>query len=251
MQSFHLQDPADAFVFDCDGTLSLLEGIDVLAHANGVGERVKALTEQAISHTGMSPDIYRERIELTKPSRAQIIDLAQRYYATRVPQVVNLIDVLQQLGKTIYVVSSGLNPAVTLFATMLGIPADHVYAIKLIFSAKGEYVGYDESSVLTEHSGKHIIAQQLREKHNKLIWIGDGMNDVVVKDHVIRFIGFGGAFYREHVEQLSDYYIKAQSMAPVLSLGLTQDEANALSAEARMLYREGIALMGVHHAGDK
>ena len=46
MHTFQLADPVDAIVFDCDGTLSLIEGIAVLAHANGVGEHVRELTER-------------------------------------------------------------------------------------------------------------------------------------------------------------------------------------------------------------
>ncbi len=243
MQSFQLSDPIDAVIFDCDGTLSLIEGIEVLAHANGVGDRVKELTLQAMSYTGMSPELYRERIELVRPTRAQVIDLAQRYYASRVPGIVSVIEVLQALGKTVYVVSSGVNPAVTLFATMLGIPADQVLAVKLAFSTSGDYLKYDESSVLTSHSGKQVIAQQLKATHKRLIWMGDGMNDVVVKDEVVRFLGFGAARYRENVAKNSDYYITAQSMTPILPLCLTGTEVDALTGQARVLYQEGVALI--------
>lgn len=243
MAAVHLSDPIDAIIFDCDGTLSIIEGIEVLGRANGVGDRIKELTEQAISHIGMSPELYRERIELTRPARSQVIHLAQQYYAARAPSVAGVIEVLQQLGKSVYVVSSGINPAVMLFASMLGIPAAHVYAVKVNFSGSGDYLGYDESSVLTQRLGKRMIAEQLKTKHPRLIWIGDGMNDVIVKDQVVRFIGFGGAVYRDNVATQSDYYVTSQSMAPILPLCLTQVEANRLSSNVQTLYQEGLRLI--------
>lgn len=243
MYSFQLSDPIDAVVFDCDGTLSLIEGIETLARANGAGARVKELTEQAISHTGMSPEVYQERLELMQPTRLQLIDLAQRYYASRAPSVAAVIDVLQRLGKSIYVVSSGMNPAVTLFSTMLGIPANHVYAVNITFSGSGEYLGYDKSSVLIEYSGKQVIARNITAKHKRVLWVGDGLNDVVVTPEVTRFVGYGGLAYREKVAQQSAYYMMCQSMTPILPLSLAQNEVELLADDACRLYKEGLALI--------
>jgi phosphoserine phosphatase len=36
-KNWQLQHPLDAVVFDCDGTLSQIEGIDALAEKNDVG----------------------------------------------------------------------------------------------------------------------------------------------------------------------------------------------------------------------
>jgi phosphoserine phosphatase len=43
--------PFDAVIFDCDGTLSAVEGIDELAEKNAVGREVKALTQIAMGQT--------------------------------------------------------------------------------------------------------------------------------------------------------------------------------------------------------
>lgn len=48
IQSWHLKHTIDAIVFDCDATLSQIEGIDGLAKVNGVEERVRLLTEEAM-----------------------------------------------------------------------------------------------------------------------------------------------------------------------------------------------------------
>ncbi|TAK75879.1 MAG: phosphoserine phosphatase, partial [Gammaproteobacteria bacterium] len=56
------QAPIPAIVFDCDGTLSMIEGIDELAKHNGVSEAVQALTAEAMEKTGLHPDLYRQRL---------------------------------------------------------------------------------------------------------------------------------------------------------------------------------------------
>lgn len=240
---FQVNIPVNAFVFDCDGTLSLIEGIEVLAQQNGVGERIKALTEYAMSEAGLSSDIYRERLNLVQPSRLQTVELAQQYFAARVPGIVAVIETLQSLGKAVYVVSAGINPAVTLFAAMLGIPANHVTAVDLNFSAVGDYESYDEQAYPAQHEGKRIIANKIKARHDTLIWIGDGMNDVVVKPDILRFIGYGGAFYRPKIAAAADFYLKCQSMAPLLALGLTAQECISLSNKGRTLLDEGLALI--------
>jgi phosphoserine phosphatase len=242
-ENYTIDQPINAFVFDCDGTLSLIEGIEVLAEQNGVGERVHELTEYAMSEVGIRSDIYQERINLVRPTRQQTVDLAQAYFAERVPAIVAVIEALKALGKEIYVVSAGVNPAVMLFASMLGVASDHIYAVDLKFSATGEYEGYDESAHPAQDSGKRVIADLIKEEHERVIWIGDGMNDLVVKPDVIRFIGYGGAFYRPKIAENSDYYIKCKSIAPLLALGLTAQEATALTGDVEALYQEGCRLI--------
>lgn len=230
----------NAFIFDCDGTLSTIEGIEVLAQQNGVGERVKELTQYAMCEVGLCGDIYRERLDLVRPTRSQTVELAQHYFAARVPDITAIIETLQALGKAVYVVSAGVNPAVTLFATMLGVAPDNVFAVNLKFSPGGDYESYDETAYPSQHNGKRIIADELKARHDTLLWIGDGMNDLVVKPDVLRFVGYGGAFYRPKIAAAADFYLKCQSMAPLLALGLTTAECDSLSTTARELYENGL-----------
>lgn len=240
---YQIDTPIDAFVFDCDGTLSLVEGIEVLAEQNGVAERVRELTAYAMGEAGLSPDIYQERLDLVRPSRHQAVDLAQHYFVNRVPAIIEVIALLQRLGKAVYVVSAGVNPSVTLFATMLGVPAEHVFAVDLEFDMSGDYKDYDRAAYPAQDNGKRVIADQIKARHQCLVWIGDGMNDMVVKPDVKRFIGYGGAFYRPNIAKNSDYYIKCQSIAPLLALGLTAYEVAQLDEGALALYQEGLQLI--------
>ncbi len=240
---YQIDAPINAFVFDCDGTLSLIEGIEVLAEHNGVGERVRELTEYAMSEAGLNSDIYRERLALVRPTRQQAIDLAQHYFVARVPSIIAIIEILQTLGKAVYVVSAGINPSVKLFANMLGIKSESVFAVDLKFGAKGEYNDFDHTAAPSKEHGKRLIADHIKATHQRVIWIGDGMNDLVVKPDVVRFIGFGGAFYRPKIAKNSDYYIKCPSMTPLLALGLTEHEVAQLGTDALKLYQEGLQLI--------
>lgn len=235
-----LTQPIDAIVFDCDGTLSHIEGIEVLAEQHGVGDPVRALTEQAMSHSGITPSLYAERLALVQPTRTEVIQLAQQYYAARSPNLHAVLHAFQALGKAIYVVSAGVNPAVTLFAAMLNIPADCVYAVDLRFSTEGQYTGYDTAAYPANAGGKRELILELKARHPRIVHVGDGMNDAVVADSVTRFIGYGGVRPREKVAALSFYYLRCASMAPLLPLCLTASEVDTLSSDTAALYQQGL-----------
>lgn len=233
--------PIDAFVFDCDGTLSVLEGIDELARSNGVGAAVESLTENAMSKLGMSPELYQARLDLVKPSLNQVITAGQTYYDRQVPQVSGVIQLLSRLNKAIYIVSAGLYPSVQLFGELLQIPSKNIYAVNIEFDTDGKYRDFDRTSPLTISKGKRDIINELKKRHRNIVHIGDGLNDYVVYDLVTRFIGFGGVFYRENIAAACEYYIKAMSMAPLLPLTLTKDEYEQLAINEKELYQQGLS----------
>ena len=81
--SWQLDNPISAIVFDCDSTLSSIDGIDFLAKNNGVGEAVKLLTRDAMGSMGLSPAIYQQRLDLVIPRREQVYALGHQYFAHR------------------------------------------------------------------------------------------------------------------------------------------------------------------------
>ncbi len=237
---WQLTSPLDAIVFDCDATLSRLEGIDELARLNGVAEEVCQLTAEAMASTGITGELYEKRLSLVQPNKCQVEAMGQEYFNERSPDVLEVIRILQRLKKTVYIMSAGVNPAVTIFAKLLGIPEDYVFAVDLKFDADGTYRDFDRTSPLTGPGGKCKLIMTLHEKHNGIVHIGDGMNDVDVRHCVRRFVGYGGVFYREKVADHSDYYILSTSISPVLPLALTKNEVHGLSEEERQYYDCGI-----------
>jgi phosphoserine phosphatase len=226
--SDELSVPVDAVIFDCDGTLTRIEGIDELARMNGVGRQVTELTAEAMGSTGLSPDLFEKRLNLVLPNAMQVAALSDIYFQNRTPDLLPVIQTLRGLGKAVYIVSAGLSPAVIGFGRLLSIDPAHIFAVDIYFDAAGNYRDFDRRSPLIYSDGKRAIVQQLSQRHPRMVYVGDGLNDYAVYDLVTRFVGYGGAFYRESIEQRCQYYLKAPSMAPLLPLCLTSEEMNRL-----------------------
>lgn len=224
-----LTQPLDAIVFDCDGTLSGIEGIDELARMNGVGEQVEHLTAEAMGGGGLSPDLFHRRLKLVMPTQTQLQELTRRYFQSKTLDILSVLNTFHLLKKPVYIVSAGLAPAVLAFGEMLAIPAQQIYAVDIYFDSLGKYLDFDRGSSLVHANGKRSIVETLCQRHPRLAYIGDGMNDLVVYDLVSRFIGYGGAFYRASIAECCRHYISTPSMAPVLPLCLTEDELSAIA----------------------
>src|SRR5437879_2015129 len=128
-----LQTPLDAIIFDCDGTLSSIEGIDQLAELNQASEAVKDLTATAMSRTGLTPEIYQKRLDLVLPSRQLIDALGKQYCKNLTPDTKDTIQLLQKLNKQIYIVSAGLYPAIVTLGELLQIPSQNIFAVDMQF----------------------------------------------------------------------------------------------------------------------
>lgn len=217
--------PFDAVVFDCDGTLSQIEGINILADMNGVGEPVRALTEKAMAETGMTPALYAERLKLVKPTQQQLALISDIYYEHRTPDIERVIAVLHALKKSVYVISAGIYSSVVEFSKKLNIPERNVYAVDIQFDAAGNYVNYDTASPLVQPKGKGIVLDRIKQHHSRVVHVGDGLNDCEVAHHVDRFIGYGGAYYRESMEKRCEFYLKTPSIWPILEWILTDEES--------------------------
>jgi phosphoserine phosphatase len=263
--AWQLQTPVDAIIFDCDGTLTSIEGIDELANLAGIdGKMVQALTAQAMGKTGLTPEIYQKRLDLIRPTKAQLDALGKAYLAHSTPQVKAVIALLQKLNKKIYIISAGLSLAVSYFGEKLTIPREHIFAVAIQFDGDN-YLDFDHASPLIDNKGKRIIVEALKQNnyqglknhqgqnnhqdlsnlrgqnnHHSILYVGDGLNDLAVKDLVTRFVGYGGAYYRQNIAEQCDYYIDTLSLSPLLPLALTLDEAKTLSAEDKVLYQEGV-----------
>lgn len=245
ISAWQLQIPMDAIVFDCDGTLSHIEGIDELASMKGVGDAVKNLTAIAMGQSGINPAIFQQRLNLVKPSYEQVIALGDAYIAQQSPGVKTVIRILQQLDKAVYIVSAGLLPAVAAFGNYLGIRETEIYAVGIDFHANGGYRDFDQHSPLVTANGKRTIVEQLKAKHKHIVHIGDGLNDLSTFDIVTRFIGYGGAFYRENIAKLCHYYLRSPAMSTLLPLCLTAHERTLLSTPDQEIYHLG--LMQLQH----
>lgn len=223
----------DLIFFDCDSTLSTIEGIDELARLKGKEWRVGLLTQKAMDGDLDLSEVYGKRLAAIKPTRGQLKAIEDRYYETIVPDVPAVLDALAFLGKTVFIISGGLAEPVRGFGTRLGVPPERIRAVELEYNElsgdwwryhdpgtrhRQTYLDYSEGP-LTVTSGKPRIIEELAgDRHGRRLMIGDGSSDLATRSVVDLFVGFGGVVAREKVLKESEVFIHSASIAPVLPL---------------------------------
>ncbi len=206
----------DTVIFDCDSTLSYLEGIDELAVRKGVYEQLAPLTEQAMQGQLKLDQVFKRRLELTLPTQSDLKWLGERYIETLVDGARQVIESLQSAGKQVHVVSGGLQPAVLRLATSLGINPQNVHAVDIFFDPLGNYCGFDERSPLSKSGGKKLVCAEIISTGLNAVMIGDGITDLEARQERVEVIGFGGVAIRHAVKSSVADYIEERSLLPIL-----------------------------------
>lgn len=219
-------------IFDCDSTLSTIEGIDVLAEVVDKKWRVEVLTNAAMNGDLDLNEVYGKRLRAVRPTRKQVHDIKSSYKRNIVADAKEVIGALQQLGAQVYIVSGGLYEPVREFGIFLGVPDNHIRAVDVQYDAlTGEWwrqstqtqVRYKtfEEGALTATSGKaEIISDLLSGKSGRSLLIGDGSSDLYAGHRVDLFVGYGGVVTRPIVLQRAPAFIHSASLAPLLALVL-------------------------------
>jgi phosphoserine phosphatase len=227
-------------VFDCDSTLSAIEGIDELAHAHRA--EVVRLTGAAMAGAMPLEAVYDARLDLVRPTRDAVAALGRRYVEAMVPDARETIAALRRAGVTVRIISGGLLPAVLDLARALGVAPSDVAAVEIHFDAAGRYAGFDTGSPLAREGGKRdVLAAWRDELPRPILFVGDGATDLEAKAVVDAFVAFAGVVARPAVVGAADVVVTANSLAPVFALALGEDRP--LDAESRLLYERGAALL--------
>jgi len=205
----------DIICFDCDSTLSKIEGIDELGRVAGLFDELAALTHAAMNGELALEAVYGKRLELIKPSRADVTQLADLYIDKQVNGAKTVFNALLAEKKQIYIISGGLRQAILPLAETLGLAAEQVYAVDIFFDGKGCYRGFDQQSPLARTGGKAVICQQLTKTGQSMVMVGDGQTDLEAKAAGATMIGFGGVVSRALVKQQADTYLEG-SLTKVL-----------------------------------
>ncbi len=244
----------DLIIFDCDSTLSSIEGIDELARLTGKQDDIAVLTKRAMEGDIPLESVYGKRLDISKPTLAQVEQVAQLYADTTMPHAREVISALQAAGSKVFIVSGGLYEPVRRFGEWLGVPRAHIHAVKMQFDQlAGEWWRYWEqpggknpnanymaisTSPLAGTNGKNLVIDQIRAAHRgRAMLIGDGMSDFEAHPHVDLFVGFGGVVTRERVQHESPIYITTPSLASILPLALG---LRGNTAASKMTYDAGL-----------
>lgn len=205
-------------LFDCDSTLSEIEGVDEMARLRGpeVFRKIEEMTRLAMDGAISLDQIFGERLGAIRPSREETERIGQQYIQTVEPDAVEVVRVLQAAGWEVAVLSGGYRQAIRPLADILGIA--RVEAVDLYFEENGDYRGFDQKYPTTRNGGKTEIVAQLRKEggYECVVMVGDGVSDLETKEAVELFIGFGRYTVREAVRKGADYFAMALSEIPEL-----------------------------------
>ena len=199
-------------LFDCDSTLSAIEGIDELARGRGptVFARVEAMTRDAMEGRIPVEEVFARRLDIIRPRLADVVAVGRQYVEQVEPTARAAIAELKAAGWTPVILSGGFRQAIAPLAKHLGIA--RVEAVGLFFDAAGDYTGYDDKYPSTRSGGKPLRIAELQHElaPERTVMVGDGVSDLETKPVVDLFVGFGRYTLRAKV--------KAQAKVFLLSL---------------------------------
>lgn len=205
-------------LLDCDSTLSAVEGIDELGRLRGpeVFAQVERMTSEAMDGGIPLETVFARRLDLIRPTRAEVEAIAAKYLATVEPDAAAALARVRAAGWTTIVVSGGFTEAILPLARSLGIA--RVEAVGLRFGPDGAYAGFDAEAPTARSRGKNAVARRLRAElgATEVVMVGDGASDLEVKGDADRVIGFGRYAVRAKVKAGADAFITRLADLPPL-----------------------------------
>jgi phosphoserine phosphatase len=202
-------------IFDCDSTLSAIEGIEELA--GGHREEIARLTALAMNGAIPLEEVYGRRLELIRPTRAEVERIGAGYIDALVPGAAETVERLHRAGAVVQVLSGGLAPAVRVLARHLGIADARVAAVDIHFHPSGQYAGFDVASPLARAGGKrHWIESAGGHLPRPMLLVGDGATDLEARPTVDAFAAFTGVIARQEVARRADVVIVGPSLTALL-----------------------------------
>ena len=248
--------------FDCDSTLTTVEGIDALANTAGKGWRVSVLTEAAMNGELDLEEVYAKRLEALRPTRGQVRAIRQTYKQNIVPDAAETIAALQHLGLQVYIVSGGLAEPVIEFGNYLGIARQNIRAVDIEYNQlSGEwwqqldeehndgerFMTYTDDPLVVSDGKALIIREFLENRSGRSLLIGDGVSDLLASHAVDLFVGFGGVTGRPRVRAGSPLFFDSPTLAPLLAIalgpavlmGLVQTDFRQVSEKSIQLILDG------------
>lgn len=205
-------------LFDCDSTLSEIEGVDEMARLRGreVYREIEEMTRKAMEGEVALDDVFGKRLEAVRPTRQETEAIGQKYIETVEPHARRMISDLKAAGWDVGIVSGGYRQAIRPLADFLGIR--NVEAVDLFFEEDGAYRSFDAAYPTTRNGGKLEVVEHLRKEggYGRVAMVGDGISDLETLPAVDLFIGFGRYASREIVREKADRFVVSLDEVPGL-----------------------------------
>lgn len=210
--------PPRLICFDCDSTLSAIEGIDELARVRGPEcfAAVEAMTREAMEGRIPLDEVFGRRLDLIRPTRAEAAAVGRLYIERIEPTARDTVLALKIAGWTPVIISGGYTQAIEPLALHLGIA--RIEAVGLKFNRMGGYLGFDEGHPAARRGGKPGIIRRLRAElqPRRIVMVGDGVSDLETAEVVDLFVGFGRYAERAAVKTGAHAFIHSLSELPPL-----------------------------------
>ena len=224
--------PYQHVFFDCDSTLTTVEGIDMLAQTAGKKWRVEVLTQAAMDGELDLEDVYAKRLKAVKPTRRQIQNIRRIYKQNIVEDAAAVIQALQWLGHNIYIISGGLFEPVVEFGMYLGVPRSNIRAVGVQYNQltgdwwqqpssandNGRYLTFEEGALTVSDGKGQIVKEMLGRQRGRSVLVGDGTSDLLASRALDLFVGYGGVVKRARVYAEAPAFINSPSLAPLLAI---------------------------------
>lgn len=212
--------PTKLIVFDCDSTLSAIEGIDELGRAGGpeMFARIEAMTNDAMNGKLPVEAVFGERLRIIRPTLESVAAVGRKYVETVEPTAVAALEKLRASGWTVVILSGGFRNAIRPLADFLRI--ERVEAVDLFFDTAGGYAGFDEAYPTTRSGGKPEVIRALKQelKPARVVMVGDGVSDLETKPEVDLFVGFGRYAARQRVKNEAGAFVfSLQELPPLVN----------------------------------
>lgn len=229
--------------FDCDSTLTDVEGIDILAESVGKKWRVEVLTQAAMDGLMDLEEVYARRLKAVKPTREQVRQIRRVYKRHVVEDAAIVIALLQHLGHQVYIISGGLAEPVAEFGIFLGVPRENIRAVGVQYNqlagdwwqnedGQDRYLAYEEGALTVSDGKAQIVQELLAGKNGRSLLIGDGSSDLLASSAVDLFVGYGGVVTRQRVLNHAPAFLHSRSLTPLLALAAGPSTLTKLEATA-------------------
>lgn len=217
--------------FDFDSTIVKAETLDILAEMKGIGKEVKKLTEASMNGEVPLERVFKKKVDMICPRQKDIDLVIHKCRDLLVDDIGEVINLFHSLGKQVFILSSNFRKIIEPIGNSLGVPNSRIITNEMYFNDQGQYVGISNESPLCCSGGKAVVIKPYLVPDDVSAFVGDASSDVVCKDVVDLFVGFGGVVARDVVKQQAKFFIENPSMAPLLSIVLNNDELKQINQE--------------------
>lgn len=147
--------------------------------------------------------VYAERLDLIRPSREEVDQLARVYVEKLASGAATTIRALKDAGVRVVLVSGGLRRAIWPVARSVGIGQQELNAVDVQWDHAGTYQDFDRASPLATQHGKVDVVRSLNLPR-PILAVGDGATDMAMRPAVDSFVAFTAFQRRDAVVAAAD-----------------------------------------------